>query len=55
MGAEAIPVGALGRRTRQEVTVVLEGGNAVGPLEVYTIYLGERLGLYRALEGGVAE
>ncbi|HEX3198473.1 MAG TPA: hypothetical protein VHR39_13075, partial [Propionibacteriaceae bacterium] len=30
-------------------------GNAVGALELYTIYLGERLGLYRALaEGGAA-
>src|SRR5215212_6116417 len=30
-------------------------GNAVGALELYTVYLGERLGLYRALaEGGVA-
>jgi 2-polyprenyl-3-methyl-5-hydroxy-6-metoxy-1,4-benzoquinol methylase len=30
-------------------------GNAVGALELYTIYLGERLGLYRALaDGGAA-
>jgi hypothetical protein len=30
-------------------------GNAVGALELYTIYLGERLGLYRALaESGAA-
>jgi SAM-dependent methyltransferase len=30
-------------------------GNAVGALELYTIYLGDRLGLYRALaEGGAA-
>ena len=30
-------------------------GNAIGALELYTIYLGERLGLYRALaEGGAA-
>jgi SAM-dependent methyltransferase len=30
-------------------------GNALGALELYTIYLGERLGLYRALaEGGAA-
>ena len=30
-------------------------GNAVGALELYTVYLGERLGLYRALaENGAA-
>jgi hypothetical protein len=30
-------------------------GDALGALEIYTIYLGERLGLYRALaEGGPA-
>src|ERR671911_2028508 len=30
-------------------------GNAVAALELYTVYLGERLGLYRALaEGGPA-
>jgi len=30
-------------------------GNATGALELYTVYLGERLGLYRALaDGGAA-
>lgn len=29
--------------------------NATGTLELYAVYLGERLGLYRALAGGEAK
>jgi hypothetical protein len=48
MGAEdrhapADPAGALGERLLQD---------AIGALELYTVYLGERLGLYRALADG---
>ena len=44
-------VGVDGRRTVDRTTALRERlfGNAVGALELYSVYLGERLGLYRAL------
>ena len=54
---EARPPAADPRTAAERTDALLERlfGNALGALELYTVYLGERLGLYRALaESGAA-
>ena len=51
----SVPVGSRPEVDRTEALRERIFGNAVAALELYTVYLGERLGLYRALaEGGPA-
>jgi 2-polyprenyl-3-methyl-5-hydroxy-6-metoxy-1,4-benzoquinol methylase len=51
----SVPVGSRPELDRTEALRDRIFGNAVAALELYTVYLGERLGLYRALaEGGPA-
>src|SRR5918994_2087645 len=51
----SVPVGSRPELDRTEALRERIFGNAVAALELYTVYMGERLGLYRALaEGGPA-
>src|SRR5258708_29419534 len=52
MAADSSPEGQGGRADRAAALAERLFGDMLGALELFTVYLGERLGLYRSLDAG---